>query len=105
MACSLNFGADSSFTIDEQTVVQGSDQFGMVQTLWIDTSMTDAILLVSVTKSGQTLVVKGRTQGYYPVAAPNAWQLTFTCLDALAVVPLVLCNYQVAPGVWAATHP
>jgi hypothetical protein len=106
----LNFdGVDGltlhdGFLADSEAILTAGHYLSMVQTLYVDASATDSPIVIGVDKSGQIVIVKGRTQGWYPVVAPNKWIFTFKCAVA-AVVPVILCNYQVAPAVWDATHP
>lgn len=100
----LNFAnadASSSFDLNELNLVEPSQPFSMIQCVYVDTSNTDAFIILTVQKSGQVIRVKGRTQGYYPIIAPNEWDLSIYCSDALAVVNLALLNYQVSPGQWS----
>jgi hypothetical protein len=98
---SLNFGNDQSFELNGINLLQPGQVFSMVQTLYLDASNTDANVTVLVQKSGQIIRIKGRTQGYYPVIAPDIWDMIVTCFDGAAVIPVALLNYQVTPGAWA----
>jgi hypothetical protein len=101
----LDFSLDTDFSLDSLNVIQGQqEKFSMVQTVYVDLSRTDASLIITVGKSGQQIIAKGRTQGYYPIVAPNQWLLGFSCADALAKVLILVCNYAVAPGIWSATQ-
>jgi hypothetical protein len=96
----LNFANDQTFELNGINLLQPGQVFSMVQTLYIDASGTDAGVTVLVQKSAQVIRVKGRTQGYYPVVAPDIWDMVITCLDGAAVVPVALLNYAVTPGAW-----
>jgi hypothetical protein len=97
---SLNFALDQGFELNGINLLQPGQVFSMVQTLYIDASQTDSNITVLVQKSGQVIRIKGRTQGYYPVVAPDIWDMVITCYDLNAVVPVALLNYQVMPGAW-----
>jgi hypothetical protein len=100
----LNFGTDNTFDMAQQNLVQNTAPFSMVQTVFVDTSNTDDPVVITCGKGGQQIVAKGRTQGYYPVIAPNNWDLSFFCSDAGGpLVFVALCNFQVQPAVWP-TH-
>ena len=98
----LNFGLDNQFDINQLNVLPQGDTalMSMVQTVFINTSNTDDPVTVTMQKSGQAIVAAGRTQGYYPVIAPNNWDLTVSCSDINALVFVALLNYEVRPAVW-----
>lgn len=97
----LNFVLDTSFELNGINLLQPGQVFSMVQTLYLDASQTDSNVTVLVQKSGQVIRIKGRTQGYYPVIAPDIWDMVISCYDAVAQIPVALLNYQVTPGAWA----
>lgn len=103
----LDFSIDGdippSFTADATNITGGTSEFSMVQSVYVDTSATDAAVVITVGKAGQTIIAKGRTQGWYPVTAPNSWVLKFACADVNAKVSVILANYAVSPAVWGAT--
>ena len=100
----LDFAVQNDgFVFDSQNIVGDKESFSMVQSIFIDAQFTDDKVTVTVAKSGQVIIAKGRTQGWYPVCAPNTWFLQVTCTDANAKVPCILANYQVAPGYWPTT--
>lgn len=101
ISTSLNFALDTQFDLNALNLVSPGQTFSMVQCIFIDTSNTDQQVTVTAQKSGQVIKAQGRTQGYYPVVAPNLWDLVVGCSDALAIVPVVLLNYCVPPGQWA----
>jgi uncharacterized ubiquitin-like protein YukD len=80
-----------------------TQQFGfisMLQTIYIDAKDTDASITVTV-NSGQTIRVKGRTQGFYPLLCQSQgakMTFLFDGTGANALVPVQLLNSPV-PGV------
>lgn len=81
------------------TTQQYQARFSMCQTLYIDLSGTDSSLTVLVENINQTIIAKGRTQGYYPVLAPAPTKLDFSSAAAQNV-PVVLINVPIAGAVW-----
>ena len=76
--------------------------FSGVQSVYVDAQGTDDTVYVSVSQSQQTIAVKGRTQGYYPLIAPNVFNIAVTCADALVTnVQIILLNFMVPPAQWA----
>jgi hypothetical protein len=98
----LDFTSVADATLDGKPLLD-STKISMVQTIYIDTSATDNALSVTVGNSGQVIKVKGRTQGYYPVFAPNPFAFTFHSAGVADsnLVPVYLLNFPVAPAQWA----
>lgn len=101
----LNFSIAESFLLDAEGLFGSANPlaaFSGLQTIYIDASGTDSVVTVFVAQTQQTIVAKGRTQGYYPLVAPNLFNITVSCSDSLFVAgQVILCNYFVPPAVWA----
>lgn len=82
------------------SVQQMQTRMSMVQTVFVDLSGTDSPLTIQCQGTNQTIVVKGRTQGYYNVLAISPTRLQFTSA-ANAFVQAVLLNVPIAGAVWA----
>jgi hypothetical protein len=78
-----------------------TSQFSMIQTLYVDLSNFAAALTVIVAATGQVLVFKAHTQGYYPVLAPNPVKMRFLATQGSGVASVYLLNMPVPPVVWA----
>lgn len=95
----LDFTTHDSYIIDISQLEQ-TGKMSMVQTVYIDLSGTDLALLITVRGTGQQIKAKGRTQGFYPVLAPNPTSLTAT-QPAGAAIPIQLINVPIVGTVWA----
>jgi hypothetical protein len=104
----LDFSQANQFYMDAELLGQ-LGFMSMVQTAYIDMSTSDVPMQVTINGSQQVIVAKGRTQGYYPVMAPNPVKLTFSCpggpgLDVTTNrigIRVFLINVPIAGLVWA----
>ena len=103
----LDFSQANQFFMDAELL--GSLGFmSMVQTAFIDMSTSDIPMQVTINGSQQIIVAKGRTQGYYPIMAPNPVKLTFSCPGGPGLDPTTgrigirvwLVNVPIAGLVW-----
>lgn len=97
----LDFTSVADATLDGKPLLDAT-KISMVQTIYIDTSATDNAVSVTVGNSGQVVKVKGRTQGYYPVFAPNPFSFGFHSggTGDGDLVPIYLLNFPVSPAQW-----
>ncbi len=81
---------------------QSVGQIGFVQTVWIDNSANGKVLSITVPGTGQKIVVKANTQGYYPILPFNG---TFTwaahSAGAAVIVPVIFINEKFEAAQWA----
>lgn len=75
----------------------------MVQTLFIDLTGIANNLLVTIKGSGQQILAKAATAGYYPVLCPNVPEFQFdsTPTPGQKPIPVFLINVPIAGVVWA----
>lgn len=95
----LDFTLADSYSLDTQNIM-ARGFLSMVQTLFIDMSSTDVAMTILINGSGQRLVIKGRTQGYYNVMAPSPVKMIFTCAGGPQDVLVWLINVPVPGHVW-----
>jgi hypothetical protein len=99
----LNFATYESYLIDAENIFGSSSPTGVfsaAQSIYIDASGTDNQVSVTVGKTGQVITAKGRTQGWYPLCAPNIFNLIVSCSDVNAQFVCIITNYFVPPAVW-----
>ena len=103
----LDFANANQYFMDAELL--GSLGFmSMVQTAFIDMSTSDIPMQMTINGSQQIIVAKGRTQGYYPIMAPNPVKLTFSCPGGPGLDPTTgrigvrvwLVNVPIAGLVW-----
>jgi hypothetical protein len=101
---SVDVSLQSQYTVDYSNEIN-SGKLQLCQTVFIDASNVDNAVSVSFNGTGQTIVVPGRTQGYYSVLAPNPLRLTIACPGligpASALVNVFLINFPVANAQWS----
>ena len=95
----LDFTADTVYTLDLSQMEQ-QGRFSQLQAIYIDLSQTDSALTILVVDVQQTIVAKGRTDGYYAVLASNPTMLTFTS-SANAIIFVHLINAPIPGVTWA----
>jgi hypothetical protein len=93
-------GSTTVYTLDLLNVIE-RNFISMLQTIFVDASGTDDQVTITMNGSNQTIVVKGRTQGYYAILAPNPARLTFTSTGSTVRIPVFLINVAVSGVVWA----
>jgi hypothetical protein len=94
----LDFTLADTYNLDLQ-LMQPQGFFSMLQTIFVDLSMTD-IAMTIVIGGLQTVVVKGRTQVYVPVLASNPVKLSFTNAGGPNNVRVILINVAIPGVVW-----
>lgn len=99
----LDFSQFENFLIDAENIFGSANPtqvFSTAQSIFIDASGTDNQVTVTVGKTGQVIVAKGRTQGYYPLVAPNIFNVIVSCSDIAAKFTICITNYFVPPCSW-----
>jgi hypothetical protein len=100
---SQDFSLSSAYTLNYSNQ-SNIGRLQLCQTIFIDASNVDNPVSVSFDGSGQTITVKGRTQGYYPVLASNPLNLSISCPGlvggAPAIITVQLMNFPVAAAWW-----
>lgn len=93
----LDFGQSDFYSLDYSNQMK-QGRMSMVQTVFIDNSQNDAAVTVMMT-TGQQIVVKGRTQGYYNCLVQDPFKVSFGSPGG-ARVSIIFCNFQVQPAQW-----
>jgi hypothetical protein len=96
----LDFSAADSYSLD-LSQFQHLGKLQLVQAVFIDASQVDVPVAVTFSGGAQTIVAKGRTQGYYVVLASNPVSAIFTCIAGGALVNIALLNFPVCSAQWA----
>jgi len=94
----LDFTSVTQYDLDLQHI-QSRTIFDSVQTIFVD-NQTGVNVVITIGVSGQVIVAKSNTQGYYPVIVPNPAAMKFVS-TAGGVVRVYLMNVSVAGAVWA----
>jgi hypothetical protein len=97
----LDFSANDTVGLDLSNQQQRGF-FSMLQTIFVDMGAAAAPLTITVNGTGQTIICKQNTQGYYNILQPNPIKLTFTSVaGSVPKVPVFLCNMPIAGAVWS----
>lgn len=75
-------------------------RIGPIQTVFIDLADTDSSLTIVARGTGQRIVAKGRTQGYYNILAANPADIVFTTAAGIRLT-VNLLNFPIPGAVWA----
>jgi hypothetical protein len=99
----LDFTASAQYNLD-LTNQQQQGKISMIQSIYVDLSGNASNdLTITMPISGQVIVAKAGTQGYYSVLCPNPPRLNFAmATSGGSVVPVFLLNVPVAGVVWTA---
>lgn len=96
---SLDFTANGTYDLD-LTNDQAQGKVSMIQGLYVDNNANSDTLTITVQGSNQKIIVKGNTQGYYPVLCPNPPKFTFVSSGNVNGVVVYLLNFPVQPATW-----
>jgi hypothetical protein len=89
----LDFSASSSYLLD-YTNMQQRNFLDMVQTLFVDNSLSSDVLNITSLNIGQVLKIPAGVQGYFTIIVPNPIKIQFDCADAV-VCKVILLNFPV----------
>jgi len=87
----LDFSVSTTYNLDMSNV-QSRGFFDMVQTVWVDNSLSDVILTITVPNTQQTLKIPAGIQGYFSVLAPNPVRMQFDSTGGV-VCQVTLLNF------------
>lgn len=98
----LDFSAANNEGIEvDLTMFEQQARMSMVQTLYIDMSQAANPLTVNCNDSGQKIVAKVGTQGYYNVLVPNPAKFRFESVQGSTDnLPVYLINVPIPGVVW-----
>jgi len=96
----VDFTAQNSYDLDMQNA-QSLNQFDLCQTIFVDNSAGGAAVTITIKGSGQVIVVKAGTQGYFNVMCPNPIQINFTSAGG-SVVTVFLIDVAIPGATWSA---
>ena len=96
----LDFSTVAQWDLDGQ-IVGALGRFSMVQTVYIDMDGQANPVTILINGSGQRIIAKPNTQGYYNVLVPNPWKLSFLSTAGGNInVPVYLINTSIPGMVW-----
>ena len=96
----LDFTVAATWDLDAE-LLQARGFFSMIQSIFIDASMSGVNVSVTVNGTGQVITAKFRTQGYYSLLVPNPVRLTFSSVGGVAGVRIQLLNVPIPGAVWS----
>lgn len=96
----MDFTQTSEYDLDMQNF-QSLNQFDLCQTIFVDNANGGAPVSILIPSSGQLIVVKNGTQGYFNVICPNPIRMIFTCAGG-QIVTVFLINTAVPGASWSA---
>jgi hypothetical protein len=89
----LDFTSETAYTFD-YTSMQQRTFISMVQTVWVDNSLSAAVLTITIPSSQQTLKIPAGIQGYFTVICPNPVKISFGSTGGV-VCQVTLLNFPV----------
>jgi hypothetical protein len=95
-------GSQTEYDLD-MTIPQQQGRVTQIQTVYIDASLSTAGMSVVVSDTNQKVTVKGKTQGYYPIAVPNPPKFRFFGTASDAIIPIILFNVPIAGVNWSSS--
>lgn len=97
----MDFSLADTYLVDLQNFM-ATGKISMVQALFIDASQSTVTVTVTIPSTGQSIIVKPYSQGYYPVISSNPAQFSFTAPGASPIINCYLLNYPIAGCQWFA---
>ena len=95
----LDLTINASQTLD-LLLLQQLTKIDFVQAIFVDNSLNNAALTITVDQTNQKIVVPIKAQAYFPLLCPERAKITFSMTGATSIIPIQLLNVPVAPGVW-----
>jgi hypothetical protein len=96
----MDFSAAGEYDVD-LTLQQEQGRISMIQTVFIDLSGASNDLTLTLPISGQVIVAKAGTQGYYSVLCPTPPRLNFSMpTSGGTLVPVFLINVPMSGVTW-----
>jgi hypothetical protein len=94
----MDFNASPTYHLDMQQV-QSTNQFDFCQTIFVDNSAGGAPISITIGTSGQVIIAKAGTQGYYNVVCPNPIVMDFASSGG-QLAQILLINVAIPGAVW-----
>lgn len=94
----MDFSAAPAYHLDMQQV-QSTNQFDFCQTIFVDNSAGGSAISITIQGSGQVIVAKAGTQGYYNVVCPNPIVMDFASAGG-QLAQILLINVAIPGSVW-----
>ena len=94
----IDFSQTNLYSLDYSNQMKVG-RMSMVQCVFVDASNSDASVTVQLS-TGQQIVVKGRTQGFYSCLAQEPFKCNFMS-EGGAKISFIFLNFPVPPAQWA----
>lgn len=96
---SMDFSLNNAYEVDLLLNLQ-RHQISMVQTLFIDNSLSATATTVQIRGSSQQVVCPPKAQGFFPVLVPQPPHFTFVNASPV-IVTVIFVNVPVPASVWS----
>ncbi len=98
VAITIDFNLGSTWEFDF-TTLQQQKTFTTVQTVFIDNSLNNQDVVVTINSTNQRFVVANNTCGYYTLIAPPSTIVTVVS-TGLVLVNFQFLNFYIPPTIW-----
>ena len=82
-----------------QIVTQGKIEY--LQGVFVDNSANVNNLSLSMSTTGQVIIVPAKSQGYFSIMCPDPPQIVASTVQANIVIPMFFYNVPIQPAVWS----
>lgn len=96
----LDFSSDTTQSLDYQNMQQRGF-ISEIQGLWIDTNDAGGAITITVSVSGQRIIIPAHRQGFIALLVPNPPRFQFDC--ASGQVKLIFTNFPVNTAIYSTT--
>jgi hypothetical protein len=83
----------------QQIVTQGKIEY--LQGVFVDNSANVNNLSLTMSTTGQVIIVPKKSQGYFTIMCPDPPQISAATVQANIVIPMFFYNVPIQPAVWS----
>lgn len=95
----FTFTNSAPIAVNLRAQMENSLLISFGKTIYVDQSQNPNPVLVNF--ANHTMLIKGNTQGWYPIISQRPIQFQISCAAAAGFSQLWIANYDISPAQWA----
>ena len=96
----VDFSNAAQVVLDGQQIVQNG-RIEYLQGVFVDNSANVNNLSLTMSTTGQVIIVPKQSQGYFSIMVPDPPQIVAATVQANIVIPMFFYNVPIQPAVWS----
>ena len=96
----VDFSNAAQVVLDGQQIVQNG-RIEYLQGVFVDNSANVNNLSLTMSTTGQVIIVPKQSQGYFSIMVPDPPQIVAGTVQANIVIPMFFYNVPIQPAVWS----